>query len=136
MKEKSETFGKALRRLRTEANLRQEDLAAKIGRSGNTIKEWEYDRSTPGDTAVADALCVALPGLRPFLPERLRAIREPLVSGMAAGQEASVMKKAMRLLRSIRAVEQNEDVIRLLREAEKAEMTINDLLVLLGARSE
>ncbi len=57
------TFGENIRKYRTKLNLTQEDLAAKIGISGQAVSKWETNDSLPDTallTGIADALGVSL----------------------------------------------------------------------------
>lgn len=44
-----EDWGRRLRAERLNRHLRQEDLAAQVGRHQTTISDWEMGRATPGD---------------------------------------------------------------------------------------
>ena len=60
---KNETLGQRLQRLRQEAGLTQEQLAAKSGLSVHNVRNWEHDHRMPGVVAVyrlAQALGVAM----------------------------------------------------------------------------
>lgn len=68
-----ETLGQRLQRLRQEAGLTQEQLAAKAGLSVHNVRNWEHDHRVPGLAAVyhlARSLGVAMEELAECVVKR------------------------------------------------------------------
>ncbi len=141
---KAETFGKALQREREHAGLHRTDLAAELGLSHWTVQTWEHDRWPP-KPAMHDRLVKMFPALasapspRPGDPKN--PPKEPADMANPALQSVPVIAPApsniggmISLLSAVRRVEGSADLgkmLALLREADRAGVTVADLARLL-----